>query len=297
MRTEWLDRNEYPFDGEYFETPAGEMHYLDEGDEDAPPVVMLHGNPTWSFMYRDFVKELRDDYRCIVPDYIGFGLSDKPDDWSYLPREHSENVEALIEELGLEEVTVVMHDYGGPIGTRYAVENPGNVAAVAAMNTFAWRVDDRLRARLFSATVGGPVGRALVDEANLFASGVMRLGFGERRWLPAGADELPRRLHRQYTTPLAKPSDRKGTWVFPRELTRSSDWFEGIWERRDALADTPGFVAWGTKDPAFGIEDARRWTGALGETRYLRYEASHYLPEQRGEEIAPRLRTFLDANA
>jgi len=295
MRTEWLDTDEYPFDGDGFETDDGEMHYLDEGDEDAPPVVMLHGNPTWSFMYRDFVKELRDDYRCVVPDYLGFGLSDKPSDWTYLPRDHADKVSSLIEHLGLRDVTLVMHDYGGPIGTRYAVENPENVAALAPMNTFAWRLDDRLRARAFSATVGGPVGRALIDETNLFATGVMRLGFGDRRWLPAGRDELPRRLHRQYTTPLAKPSDRKGTWTFPRELTRSSGWFEDTWRRSDALADTPGFVAWGTKDPAFGTEDARRWVDALGETRYLRYEASHYLPEQRGEDIAPRLRRFLGA--
>jgi haloalkane dehalogenase len=294
MQTEWLDRTEYPFDGEYFETGAGEMHYLDEGDDDAPPVLMLHGNPTWSFMYRDFVKELREDYRCVVPDYLGFGLSEKPEGWTYLPEDHSENVEALIEYLGLEDVTLVMHDYGGPIGTRYAVDNPGNVAAVAPMNTFAWRVDDAVRARIFSATVGGDVGRALIDETNLFARGIMRLGFGDRRWLPAGRDQLPRDLHRQYTIPLSKPSERTGTWTFPGELTGSSDWFEQIWNRRDVLSDTPGFVAWGTKDPAFGTEDSRRWLNTLGETRYLRYDAGHYLPEARGDEIAPRLKAFLD---
>jgi len=291
---DWLDTTEYPFDPNYFETDAGRMHYIDEGNEDDPPVVFLHGNPTWSFMYRDFVKGLRDDYRCVAPDYIGFGLSDKPADWSYLPEGHSAHVEALVEELGLEGVTLVTHDYGGPIGTRYAVENPDNVAALAPMNTFAWPVDDRLEARIFSATVGGPVGRLLVDNFNFFATGVMRMGFGSRPWIPATRSELPRDLHRQYTAPLSKNSERKGTWVFPHELTGSSDWFAGIWDRIDTLSEKPGFVAWGTNDPAFSVSDADRWLSALGETEYVEYEASHYVPEQKGKEIAPRLKRFLD---
>jgi len=290
----WLDTDEYPFGSNRFETADGVMHYVDEGDEDAPPVLFLHGNPTWSFMYRAFVRELSDDYRCVAPDYLGFGLSDKPRDWSYLPSDHSRHVEGLVDELGLEDVTLVMHDYGGPIGTRYAVDNPGNVAAIAPMNTFAWPVEDRLRARIFSATVGGRVGRVLIDRANLFATGVMRMGFGDRPWIPAGRDELPEELHRQYLMPLAKPAERKGTWVFPRELTGSTDWFADIWGRADVLSGKPGFVAWGVNDPAFSEADADRWLSALGDTEYRGYEASHYIPEQRGAEIAPVLNDFLE---
>lgn len=290
----WLDRNEYPFDSNYFETDAGRMHYLDEGDREDPPIVMLHGNPTWSFMYREFVKELSGNYRCVVPDYIGFGLSEKPPGWSYLPEEHSAHVESLIDELGLEDVTLVMHDYGGPIGTRYAVENPENIAALAPMNTFCWRVDERLEARIFSATVGGRVGKVLVDRLNFFATGVMRMGFGDRPWIPATRKQLPRGLHRQYTSPLSEPSERKGTWVFPHELRASSDWFGEIWSRSGELEDVPGFVAWGSNDPAFSERGAERWLSMLGETEYISYDASHYIPEQKGKDIAPLLGRFLD---
>lgn len=121
--TDWIDRNEYPFASHYFQTSAGKLHYVDEGE--GPPIVMLHGNPTWSFLYRNLIKQLSSRYRCIAPDYLGFGLSDKPFDWNYRPEEHAKNLAALIEHLGLKEVTLVVNDWGGPIGMHYAVTHPG----------------------------------------------------------------------------------------------------------------------------------------------------------------------------
>ncbi|MGF1671643.1 MAG: alpha/beta fold hydrolase, partial [Balneolaceae bacterium] len=90
----WIDRKEYPFESRYFEVPAGRLHYVDEGAGD--PVVMVHGNPTWSFLYRDLIKRLKPNYRCIALDHLGFGLSDKPIGWSYLPEDHARNLSALI---------------------------------------------------------------------------------------------------------------------------------------------------------------------------------------------------------
>ena len=111
---DWIDRDEYPFESHYIQVPAGRMHYVDEGS--GQPVVMVHGNPTWSFLYRKVIKRLQPEYRCIAMDHLGFGLSDKPKDWSYLPAEHSTNLATLIEGLGLKNITLVVQDWGGPIG-------------------------------------------------------------------------------------------------------------------------------------------------------------------------------------
>lgn len=91
---DWLDQSEYPFESHYFKLPTGKMHYVDEGTND--PIVMVHGNPGWSFEFRNIVKELSGTYRCIAPDHIGFGLSDKPFDWDYLPKSHAKNFELFM---------------------------------------------------------------------------------------------------------------------------------------------------------------------------------------------------------
>lgn len=135
--TDWIDRNDYPFAPHYFQTAAGKLHYIDEGD--GQPIVMIHGNPAWSFIYRNLIKQFSSGYRCIAPDHPGFGLSDKPAGWSYLPEEHAKNLAALIAHLGLKNVTLVMQDWGGPIGINYAVAHPENVARIIAMNTWASR--------------------------------------------------------------------------------------------------------------------------------------------------------------
>ena len=96
----WLDRNEYPFKSHYFKLPVGKMHYLDEGEGD--PIVMVHGNPGWSFEFRGIVKEMSKTNRCIVADHIGFGLSDKPFEWGYLPEGHAKNFELFMNHLNLE---------------------------------------------------------------------------------------------------------------------------------------------------------------------------------------------------
>jgi len=110
----WLDRDEYPFAPHYLTTPAGRLHYIDEGS--GRPIVFVHGNPVWSFLYRNQIKALTSEHRCIAPDHIGFGLSDKPRDWTYLPAQHAANLEQLLEPMDLHDLTLVIGDWGGPIG-------------------------------------------------------------------------------------------------------------------------------------------------------------------------------------
>ena len=115
MAADW--RSLYPFASHYFPTSSGaRLHYLDEGPADAPPLLMIHGNPTWSFYWRNLVLGLRDKYRCIVPDHIGCGLSDKPQDYPYTLTQHIANLNELVQKLDLRNATLLAHDWGGAIG-------------------------------------------------------------------------------------------------------------------------------------------------------------------------------------
>ncbi|WP_458208760.1 alpha/beta fold hydrolase [Haladaptatus sp. NG-SE-30] len=281
----WLDRNLYPFESNDATFDPGRLHYVDEGE--GQPILMLHGNPTWSFLYRTLISGLSDDYRCIAPDYFGFGLSDKPPSWSYRPEDHARIVEAFIEELELRDITLVVQDWGGPIGLSYALDHPENVASLVIMNTFMWPVEDR-RKRLFSALLGGPLGRYLIRRYNLFANQVMKSAFADR-------SRLTPRIHRHYLEPLATPDDRKGSWVFPRELTGSEEWLRQLWNRRSHLRDIPALLLWPMQDIGFGVSDLRRWQALFPDARTVEFDDSgHYIQEEKGDKLVPEIRVFLE---
>ena len=288
VRPAWLDRQAYPFDPHFFPVEEGRLHYVDEGA--GPPVVMLHGNPTWSFMYRHLVRHLAPRYRCIAVDYLGFGLSSKPPAWSYRPERHAERVHALLDTLDLEDVTLVVHDWGGPIGLSYALRRPERVRRLVVLNTWMWPLGGDVRARAFSLVVGGPVGRVLCERVNAFARFVMPLAFGRR-------SRLTPDVHRHYLAPLGRPAPRKGTWVFPRALTGSEAWLSTLWEGRHALAGKPALLVWGMKDPAFG-RALPRWLRVLPHARVQQLpDVGHYVAEEMGAALGPLVAAFLDETA
>ena len=131
----WLNRARYPFNSYRLDLPDGRVHYVDEGE--GRPVILLHGNPTWSFLYRHLIAGLSNEYRCTAPDLLGFDLSEKPVDFSYRPVAHARVVERLIEALDLSGTVVVGHDWGGPLGLDYATRHPDTVAGLVAMNKLA----------------------------------------------------------------------------------------------------------------------------------------------------------------
>jgi haloalkane dehalogenase len=289
LDTDWLDREAYPFDSHFFEHEAGRVHYVDEGAGD--PVLLLHGNPTWSFLYRHVVAGLSDDYRCVAPDYLGFGLSDKPRDWPYTPAAHAGVVEALVDHLDLTDLTVVGQDWGGPLGLDYATRHPETVRALVFANTWGWPLDDDPTARRFSKLFANPLGRLAVTRCNAFVRAVMPLAYADR-------SRLTPSIHEHYRRPLATPGDRLGSWVFPRELLGSRDWLADVWGRRDRVADTPALLAWGLEDPAFGPELLARWRRLFPDAPVVEFaDCGHYVQEERGPELAAAIREFLDGLA
>jgi haloalkane dehalogenase len=282
---DWIDRAEYPFESHFFQTAAGRLHYVDEGS--GTPVVMVHGNPTWSFLYRRLVKRLRDDHRCIAMDHLGFGLSDKPSGWSYLPRDHAANLAGFIEHLGLKDVTLVVQDWGGPIGLSYAVARPENVARLVILNTWAWPVNHDPYYVAFSGFVGGPIGRALIRRRNFFVKSLMPRLFGDRATLSAAT-------HEHYLRALGSPADRTGCLVLPKQIIGSTPWLAELWRGLPVLDRKPALIVWGMKDIGFREKELRRWQGVLPIATTVRLESvGHFVQEEAPAELGKAVAAFL----
>jgi haloalkane dehalogenase len=283
--TDWIDRGEYPFASHYFQAEAGKLHYVDEGN--GQPIVMLHGNPTWSFLYRKLIKSLSPKYRCIAPDYLGFGLSDKPSDYSYLPEEHANNLAALIDHLGLKNITLVVQDWGGPIGMHYAVTHPENIARLIVMNTWAWSVKGDPHYVMFSAFMGGPIGRFLIKKYNFFAKTFMRSAFGD-------PGKLDKAAHDHYLRAFPTAEDRKACYVFPKQIVASSAWLDRLWSRISVVGNKPALFVWGMKDIAFREKELQQWQRAFPNSRTVQLDSvGHFVQEEAPIELAQAVSAFL----
>jgi pimeloyl-ACP methyl ester carboxylesterase len=295
---DWTFDGTWPFEPRWFDAPDGRMHYVDEGPRDGRPVVMLHGNPSWAYLYRRFIPPLVEaGHRAIALDHLGFGRSDKPDRAElYTIRRHSERAEALLEALDLRDATVVPQDWGGPIGLRWAVRHPDRVSGLFILNTYAHRPRERVKLppplRLFRTPV---VGEVLVKGLNMFTRGFLLRGGVVHR------ERLTPEVKRAYLAPHPSWSSRTPVLVFPREIPSGP---EG--PVSDLLADIeqglqrhfrakPVAIAWALKDVAFRREVLDGlWLDTFPDADVLRLEdAGHYLQEDAHERIVPALLAFL----
>jgi haloalkane dehalogenase len=282
---EWLDTQEYPFEPHFFTTPAGTMHYVDEGTGE--PIVFVHGNPAWSFEFRKLIKEFSKTNRCIAPDLIGFGLSDKPAGWSYLPEEQAKILDLFLESFPLNTITLVVGDWGGPIGLSYALNHPEKIKNIVITNTWLWSVRSDWYYQAFSAFVGGPIGRWLIRNHNFFADTIVRALFGDK-------SKLTPKIHAHYLMPLAKPAERKGSWVFPAEIIGSSDWLQSLWDKRDRLRGKKILISWGMKDIGFREKELKTWMNAFPQAKVVRFEdAGHFVPEEKPDELFGEIKNLI----
>lgn len=273
---EWLDRNEYPFESHFLPVPAGSLHYIDEGQGD--PVVMVHGNPGWSFEYRSLVKVLSAMHRCIVPDHIGFGLSDKPQNWSYRPKDHAANFEQLMLALNLSNVTLIVSDWGGPIGLAYALKYPDRIKKIIVLNSWLWSVKHDPYYRKFSGFMGGFIGRLLIRRFNFFGKVIVKKAMGE-------PSLLHKNIHRHYYRHLATAADRKGCYTFPKEIIASSDWLDELWQQRQRVSSLPTTIIWGMRDIAFRPQELNYWTTHWGNPRVVQLERIGHFPQEESPEV------------
>jgi haloalkane dehalogenase len=286
---EWL-RAEYPFAPRAFTTPRGaRLSYLDEGPRSDDAVLMLHGNPTWSFYYRWLVRELAPRLRCIVPDHIGMGLSEKPEHYPYTLRTRIDDVTALVRSLGLRRVHLVVHDWGGAIGFGFAGENAALVQRLVVLNTAAYVSGDIPgRIALCRAPVVGPL---LVRGANGFA--------WPATWMAMSRRKLSAIEQRGYLLPYGSWADRVAVNAFVRDIP-----LEASHPTRPVLAAVeaglaqfrprPALIVWGGRDFCFNDRFLARWREFLPAAEVHRLaDAGHYVLDDARDEVVPRISGYL----
>lgn len=288
-------RHLYPFASHFLDRRGLRYHYLDEGTGDA--VVMVHGNPTWSFFYRDLILALRDRCRVVVPDHIGCGLSDKPGDDRYTYRLASrvDDLAALLDHLRIDRgVTLVLHDWGGAIGMAWAARHPERVARLVILNTAA-----------FPLPKTKPLPWPLRIVRNLLPMGWLVQGLNAFAWVAvhvASKSGLSADVRRAYLAPYDSWQHRIATLRFVQDipLGPGDPSWPLVLEIHRGLANfrhTPALICWGDADFVFDHHFLRQWQVELPHAEVHRFpKAGHYVLEDAKDEIVPRVRAFLAAH-
>lgn len=266
----------FPFVSRWFESSVGPIHYVDEGS--GRPLLLLHGNPDWSFLYRKIIIGLRDRFRCVALDYPGFGLSIHPVSYGYSPEEHAGIVNELVEHLNLRDMIVMGQDWGGPIGMDVASRSPERVAGLVMGNTWFWPARDRLM-KSFSLLMSSPPIQSLIKKRNLFVSPVMKLTLRTK---------LTKVEFDHYRAVVPTPQSRTGIAEFPIQIRKAKKWLDALEQRvQSTLTEKPMLLVWGMKDPAFGRGDViARWQRMFPDaTLVILEDAGHYIQEDAPREI------------
>jgi len=276
------DRRLFPFESRWLESSVGPVHYIDEGV--GPPILFLHGNPTWSFLYRGIVIRLKPRFRCIAIDYPGFGLSIRPEDYDYTPREHASVVRELVRKLDLTGLTIMGQDWGGPIGIRVALDELPRLRALVMGNTWYWPLDE-WQARTFAYVMSMDPVQSMILNKNLFVERVMPLGVKHPL-----ADEVMQ----HYRDAQPTPKSRIGVAELPRQLLAASGWLADLEEGvQRSLGNVPLLLTWGIHDPVFPRRSMERFREDFSLARVHRLDAKHYIQEDAPGEIASAIEGFL----
>jgi haloalkane dehalogenase len=247
-RPAWVDDELFPFESRFVTIDGHTVHYVDEGS--GPTLLLLHGNLTWSFLFRDVIRALRDEFRCVALDYPGFGLSSPGPGYGFLPEEHAQVVTAFVDAVGLSGVTLVAQDWGGPIGLATVQQRPAAFEGLVLANTWGWPVTGDLHFEAFSRLAGGPLGRLLIRRFNLFVNATIPAGHRLRK--PTAAEMT------HYRQALAT-HNRRAAAALPRQITTSRDFLAGVEAGLSDLASLPTLIVWGDADFAFRAKERRRW--------------------------------------
>lgn len=286
-------RDLYPFISSYLTLDGISLHYLDEGKGD--PVIMLHGNPTWSFFYRNLVLGLRANCRTIAPDHIGCGLSDKPDDgrYEYDLERRVKDLECLIDHLKLERrITLVMHDWGGMIGMAYAVRHPERIGRLVLLNTAAFHLPPTktLPPSLWLCR-NTSLNDFLIRRSGLFCRLVTRWGC---------CHPMSEQVREGYLSPHSHGENRLAHLRFVQDIPlqpqdRSYGLVTEVQERLVIFRQTPTLILWGEKDFVFDHHFLAVWEKLLPDAEVHRFpDAGHLVLEDKGEEILPLIRRFFE---
>jgi haloalkane dehalogenase len=284
---EWLDTNFYPFEHHYFDLPEGRMHYVDEGEGDV--ILFVHGTPTWSFLYRDFIKHLSKTHRCVAVDHLGFGLSDKPADYPGRPQDHAKNLHELIRHLDLGNITLVVHDFGGPIGLGAALEQPDRVNKIVIFNTWLWETASNPAVKKINKIANSMLGRFLYLRLNFSPKILLKKGFTDK-------SKLSKEVHRHYTKPFPDKDSRQSLLRLAESLYGSSDWYQAQWEKLSVLQNKSWLILWGTQDEFITTDYLKVWADRLPRVQVKTFDCGHFVQEERATKAIESIQSFLVSN-
>jgi haloalkane dehalogenase len=261
------------------------MSYVDEGR--GRPIVFVHGNPTWSYLYRHMITAFSPRFRCIAPDHLGFGLSDKPRKIDYRPAAQARRFADLMAYLDLQDVTLVVQCAGGPIGLDWAMQNPDRVRELVIFNTWLWPLNDNYWACRLAGLVSNPINYFYYRFLNAAPSFIVPALFGDR-------DSIGRTSRLQYLEPFRNYRDRIGLYVMVESLTKSRKWYRQLWERRTAIQDKRALLLWGMKDPIHDKHSLERFQEFFSESQTHQVKtAGRYIPEECPKEAIEAMKWFM----
>jgi haloalkane dehalogenase len=279
----------FPYEAHFVEVDDVRIHYVDEGPRDARPILMLHGNPTWSYMYRRPIASLSErGHRCIAFDHMGFGRSSKPPEpRRYILSSHVQNAIGLLDRLELRDVTLVCHDWGGPIGLAAALERPDRIGAVVAMNTWAWELPSFLPGFLRQFR-GEGLGEILALANNAVVESIPG-GMSKREVDPVMMDA--------YRAPFPDYWSRVGTLAFIRDIPLTENDVSAalmghIHESLPGL-NVPLQLVWGIRDRVFVPAFLEQWQAIFPDARKVELQAGHYLVEDAPDEVSDAIHEFV----
>ena len=281
----------YPFTSLYFDLNPYKLHYLDEGEGEV--LLFLHGNPTWSFYYRSLIQNFQGRYRCVAPDHIGCGFSDKPQDYSYTLTTHIDNLEKLVGFLGLKNITLMVHDWGGAIGMGLAVRKPELIKRLVLFNTASFlSTDIPLRIGLCRMPLLGTI---LIRYLNLFVRGVLWFGLKRRK-------RLKKNVRAGYLAPYDTFENRIANLKFVQDIPMeqavpSYSVIQYIERNLKQFDGHPILIIWGSEDFCFNVKFLNKWREIFprAEVREV-CNAGHLVVEDASDEIIPWLEGFLRKN-
>lgn len=280
----WLDKNLFPFESKWIEIQGETLHYVDEGRGDV--LLFAHGTPEWSFGYRDLIKTLRTNYRCIAIDMLGFGLSDKDPLADYTCQAHAKRLALAIEKLGLKNITIVANDFGGGISLSYAINNPGNVKNIVLFNTWMWSLKDDRHYSKPAKAVNSWLGKILYLKFNAPVNIIMPTAFGNKKL-------LTKEIHLHYKNALPK-GQRAAAFAFAKELMNASDWWQSLWDKADVLRDKQFLLFWGVKDKFIPAKELDKWKAKFPTAKVITFtDAGHFVQEEKAQEMIRALATFI----
>ncbi len=289
---------DYPFAPHYQDLAGLRLHYLDEGALDAEPIVMLHGNPTWSFYYRHLVRSLRDNYRCIVPDHIGMGLSDKPTaaEYEFTLDRRVDDLAALLAELKIRKnITLILHDWGGMIGMAYATRFPQRISRLVIFNTAAFHLPKQKTLPWQLRLSRIPLVNAILNQGlNAIARGAVRYRVTRR--------PLPAEIACAYLAPYDSWDNRLAVRKFVEDIPlkihhKSYATVSTVAKNLGQFSQLPTLICWGLKDFVFDHHFLKEWKQRFPSAQIHRFaDAGHYVLEDAAEELIPLVNNFLETH-